>query len=442
MSLSNSSYGDEWFVAREKALGVIPNEKHFEEANEWLEEFKENAIEHCQGWEGDVKCRDKQYEVMLKEVLEKDRRLRAAFPDNVEDVPDAIAIGTARFSARSSLQSVEFLQENGACLDNIIVGTSTIPQAGQGAFASRTIRKGTTITTAPVITLEREQLLLWDTIDDGNETHFNHVGHQLLLNYCYGHEESSLIFFPYSPSVNFINHGIADEANAEIRWSTFPYHKSEWLNGTLQEAKDRTSTGLLFDIVATKNIRRGEEVLLYYGHDWEEKWNQHVQGWGMTNFTHYNHGIPTTTDYNHAGKDEQVRTHEEQKTNPYPEHIMTKCHFDPPENCSPSKESHDGIKCRSRWVLTFQELELHPCIIQSRQSFEGMDWYNATVEIGGSANATRYLVEYVPRYAIKFVDRPYTRDQYAKGAFRQLIGLGDDLLPDHWKDLRKKKDEA
>ena len=80
---------------------MIPNEKHFEEANEWLEEFKEDAIEHCQGWEGDVKCRDKQYEVMLKEVLEKDRRLRAAFPDNVEDVPDAIAIGTARFSARS-----------------------------------------------------------------------------------------------------------------------------------------------------------------------------------------------------------------------------------------------------------------------------------------------------------------------------------------------------
>lgn len=104
------------------------------------------------------------------------------------------------------------------------------------------------ITTTPVITLEREQLQLWEEVDGDDDVgvHIKQeekvmemVGHQLLLNYCYGHVNSSLILFPYSPTVNCINHGSIEKANAEIRWSSYPYHKGEWLNNlSIKEMKE------------------------------------------------------------------------------------------------------------------------------------------------------------------------------------------------------------
>ena len=47
-----------------------------------------------------------------------------------------------------------------------------------------------------------------------------------LLNFCFGHEDSELLFVPYSPVVNFINHG-GRKPNAEIRWPKDS--ANEWL---------------------------------------------------------------------------------------------------------------------------------------------------------------------------------------------------------------------
>jgi hypothetical protein len=105
------------------------------------------------------------------------------------------------------------------------------------------------------------------------------LGYQLILNYCYGHPESSLVLFPISFHFGFINHGSKHEANAEIRWSSLPYHKSEWLNLTLEDIKRHGNTRLLIDIVAIKDIAHGDEILLYYGEAWERKWEQHIAKW-------------------------------------------------------------------------------------------------------------------------------------------------------------------
>ena len=59
-----------------------------------------------------------------------------------------------------------------------------------------------------------------DVLADGETT-----GHQLLLNYCYGHPGSSLLLYPHAPTVNFVNHGGAGRSNAELRWSEHPYHE-------------------------------------------------------------------------------------------------------------------------------------------------------------------------------------------------------------------------
>ncbi|KAL3778141.1 hypothetical protein ACHAW5_003149 [Stephanodiscus triporus] len=452
------SYGEEWFEAREDKLGIVPHDDHYVEADELLREF---SLGHGRAAADDDPPDDgrvAEYEILLSDALEKDRRLRAALPDDVRDVPAAAEMGAARFSARDSIRSLDWLAENGACLDNIVVGTSTLPQAGRGAFATRSIGKGMRITTTPVLTLEREDLYLWEIVDErtegeeveggtddaGEEIFEDLVGHQLLLNYCYGHVNSSLLFYPYAPSVNFINHGGVRESNAEIRWSTYPYHKSDWLDSTLEEMKDRKRTGLMFDIIATRDLRRGEEILLYYGKDWEESWIRHVKGWmdpegGLVDDTddrpRFNMtdrlGLPTITDFNMVEKYPIVRTMEEQMEDPYPPHVMTVCCFDPPEDCVASTKTSHG-RCRSRWKKTYKALLVFPCTIMSRQSIGGMDWYSA---LGGESEDKTHLVEYMPRTAVIFTDRPYTKDQYARGVFRHEVGLPDGMVPPHWMDL-------
>lgn len=270
----------------------------------------------------------------------------------------------------------------------------------------------------------------------------------MLLNYCYGHTNSSLLFFPYSPSVNAINHGSVEDSNAEIRWSTYPYHKAEWLDSTLEETKDRLKTGLMFDIIATRDLRRGEEILLYYGKDWEESWHQHVREWpkliqrdddeSTFNMTERLR-LPTIADLNSIGQNPVVRTVEEQLEEPYPSFMMTRCQFEPTEDDCVSPIIEGDFDCRARWGLTTygQDKHSYPCTILNRESIQGMDWYTARIEVQpeGKDETTIYLVEYMPRYAVVFVDKPYAKDQFAHGVFRHEIGLPSGMMPPHWLDL-------
>ena len=129
------NYGDEWFTAREEWIGVIPSKNNYEEADRMIEELFRNVVvdEESQQHHLDPSA----YEVLLKDAEKKDKRLRAAFPDTVEDLHIAKEMGTARFSARTSKQSVEWIDESCVCIDNIVSGTSTIPQAGRGGVHLR-----------------------------------------------------------------------------------------------------------------------------------------------------------------------------------------------------------------------------------------------------------------------------------------------------------------
>ena len=53
--------------------------------------------------------------------------------------------------------------------------------------------------------------------------------------------------------------------NAEVRWSTHPSHKAEWLEMAPREMAILDHTGLMMDMVATRDIEVGEEVYLNYG---------------------------------------------------------------------------------------------------------------------------------------------------------------------------------
>jgi hypothetical protein len=124
---------------------------------------------------------------------------------------------------------IDWLKQNGICLDILSVAPSTLPGVGRGSFSKRAVEKGEVVASTPVVHFDRSELEIVEQSTEHEEKipgAYKHgiqytdkvTGKQLLLNYCFGHPDSNLLLLPFSPGVNFINHN-SDKANAIIRWS-------------------------------------------------------------------------------------------------------------------------------------------------------------------------------------------------------------------------------
>jgi len=201
--------------------------------------------------------------------------------DDTNDDEDEDEATTAPTIAMSD----EWLRNNGVCIDRIRAGPSTIPSAGRGAFATTFLAKGTVVAPAPLLVLQRDDLRLYET--DARQKRFRSVlnlqrpvGHERLLNYCYGHPDSDLLLLPYTPGVGFINHG-GVAPNVAIRWPTTAkdgnsqssgwWHRdpTEWLGLHPLDVLDQSGK-LMMEFVALRDISPGEELLIDYGRDWED----------------------------------------------------------------------------------------------------------------------------------------------------------------------------
>ena len=210
---------------------------------------------------------------------------------------------SARYWADRGKVSLEFLEKEGKCQDHIRPGISTIPHAGRGAFAARDLPKGTVVGYSPLIhiAVRGEQIL--EVVYNGESHHgmdrfeFRDVSHDeeedldeliesasnyknrykkqdLVLNYSFGHRNSTLLLTPYGAMVNYINHKSANDGdgpNVRVQWPErdFVAHKQEWLSKDLNFLRDSTDKiGLSFDYVALRDIKEGEEILMDYGDEW------------------------------------------------------------------------------------------------------------------------------------------------------------------------------
>ena len=201
-------------------------------------------------------------------------------------------------------RSTDWLRENGICLDHIKVGPSTKEHAGRGAFSQRRFQKGALVVATPILQILDRRAMVMKRMKGGVEE----VTEQLILNYCYGHRDSSLLFFPYvsirrkpkqmyvsqsmslkvfhffhvfslqAPFVNFINHDF-QYPNVELRWSRSSQHSIQIQNMSLADLKQLQNTGLVLDLVALRDIEEGEELFLNYGEAWDEAWDAHVRDW-------------------------------------------------------------------------------------------------------------------------------------------------------------------
>lgn len=182
-----------------------------------------------------------------------------------DDIDDTTTIGRvlAKYIG-TNIRSVDWIKENGLCLENIIPKPSTILYAGRGAFAQYMIRKDHVIVPVPMLQIVNKKVL---GLYDNDDVQYSK---QLLENYCFGHSNSTLLLCPNTNAI-LINHcsnrtgfnecNNGNGANAGYRWATsWDKDTSKWLQMPLSEMIYQGGRGLSMEIVATRDIQPGEEV--------------------------------------------------------------------------------------------------------------------------------------------------------------------------------------
>ncbi len=414
-----TEYGDSWFTKREDKFGPIPLRADFEKANEILKKFWEtvDSMKPDDSFAQDL--------LTLTRNLQTREHIRLAIPPNLSEAKRANDVGTAIVSVPNVIKSQEWLEENGICLDNIRSDQSTIVQAGRGAFATRFITKGQTIAPLPLIHMDRDRFRIYE--ENLETQRYDYEEEQLMLNYCYGHTNSSLVAFPYSPITNFVNHNFNHTAiNAEVRWSDSKYHKADWLDKTVEEIIAEPYAGLMLEFVALRDIEEGEEIFINYGKEWEDAWNKHIKEWKPPKH-------PDHAPLYHLNSAKKILTVEEQKATPYPQEVMTVCFM--------NAGVMDSTDLSVRWsdysinAINAAIRDAFTCRITSRRD-TGEGYYEVTAFASDyEESGTEVVVVDVPRHAIEFIYDSYESDQHLKGAFRHLISIPDDIFPAKWLNL-------
>ena len=397
-------------------------------------------------------------------------RLRGALPNTIADLQRAAKIGSATHSLPNFIRTKEWLDANGKCMDNIRPGLSSIPQAGRGAFANRFVSAGNVVLPLPLIHLNRSILDMYDLRDDPSHEgrllkSKKPTGKQLLINYCFGHPDSSLLLYPYSMMSNYINHASGDRiANVKLQWISDEgnmggYHHPEWFEEDPATVLSHSKAGLLLEAIALVDIQEGEEILLDYGVAWDQAWEKHVVSW--RSHEKRDGSQPHRYVYPHEFNREEaiIRTEEEIKERPYPTNLSVGCFhlhrysdsLNPIEQ-RPIRRNGPPVEGRA-----WQEGEpyggdaayIRPCRVLERKYVgsgdDETDEYLYTVlldtdESESDEEMTDRLLFDVPRRGMKFIDLPYQSDQNLKAAFRHEIGLPNHIWPEKWKDLKDTAD--
>lgn len=210
--------------------------------------------------EGNLLVPEGVFSDLVVSLLPQNRTEFVKLTDGIEEFEELV-----RQIAIKSLDrpTVEEIKAKGICMDNLVPNESTIPSAGQGGFAQRVVRKGAIVAPAFLMQIvDKDALIIYD---DG----MNPIGHQLLMNYCFGHSESSMLLCPNTNAV-LINHCSSrtkecgpDGPNAIVNWASgWDPVSDAWRQKEVEDIAEQSSRGLTFEIVALRDIMPGEEVFI------------------------------------------------------------------------------------------------------------------------------------------------------------------------------------
>mmetsp|Transcript_11650 Transcript_11650/g.21788 ORF Transcript_11650/g.21788 Transcript_11650/m.21788 type:complete len:731 (-) Transcript_11650:289-2481(-) len=344
-------------------------------------------------------------------------------------------------------RSIEWTKENGICLDLVRPGKSTIPHAGQGAFAQGYITKGSIISPGPLLNIRDRNLMKLYNNDD------EVVGEQLLLNYCFSHIKSPLLLCPQTNMI-LMNHcssrkpgqGHCGEngPNAKVQWGTsWDPDTSEWLKLSLEEVVERTANqrrGLSLEVIATRDIHPGEEVLIDYGENWENAYDEHLKNWEppVDDGTY----VPVRTMINNK----DYRTLEELEKNPYPDNIINVCYFynggnDDDEDEDEEDEIVEIEKDGSKYVAEGRidgEDSVYKCELLEKYMVNDKTVYTVRVLY---SDKEHFILTNYPSESISFRMNRYKSDTFLLNAFRHFVEIEDDIFPEQWKVYPLEEDE-
>lgn len=410
----------------------------------------------------------------LSDVWE-DSRAMHAIPSNadmgqIDWLLDSGGTGMQHYN--SSIRSPEWLQENGRCMDNIKDGVSTIPHAGRGAFARRFIPKGGLVAPAPLIQIpNRTSFVVYEEKKErykNNRTRIvpdieKPVHAQLLLNYCFGHRESSVLLCPYGLLTSLINHNSFNNPNAKVVWADDAQMANpEWRQLPVKEWGSLEKAGLSFDFIATRDIAQGEEITIDYGNEWTQAWQEHVQ--------RYESAVPRFRPKEYMSAFERNKRTDQRLPTMYEQEytysnlgVRLFCRreflewngilgFVVGDDGSNSDENDE----EEGKHFDFDDNEVFPCRIRLRKNGEKEDHDDLYVaEIlkdvppsnGGDGEMSNdVVVEAVafglPRAAFYFADEAYQRDHHQPWSFRHDMRIPDDIFPEAWKDTRIRQDNS
>ena len=316
-----------------------------------------------------------------------------------------ISIETREYWLGKSVRSLEWLQKHGKCQDHIKPGLSTIPNAGRGAFASRYLPKGTAVGYSPLI-----------HIGEGGHELLSRT-RELLINYSFSHRSSTLLLTPYGAGVMYINHASKPrQPNVRLQWpkDEMIAHKPNWLSRDVNFLRDTPGTvGLSLEYIALRDILEGEEILMDYGSEWQQAWDDHV-----ANYT----PPEDANNYVHSSQFEinELKTLEELKEEPYPSNLHTLC--------KPSfrKDKQSGRHYFTK-ILREDGQYVH-CHVLER---EPGPLYTVNLTLPTEFVTVHQVTQ--PE-GIDLFDKALSQDFHLAQSFRHYIGIPDDLFPESWKN--------
>jgi hypothetical protein len=350
----------------------------------------------------------------------------------------------------------EWIRSHGKCLETMVPGLSRIPHAGMGGFAQSFVAKGEVVVPAPLVHIMDEDVL--SIYDENGEK----IGDQLVLNYCYGHRDSSLLLCPNTNAV-LINHcGRKSKdcrPNAQMRWSEgWDATSDAWRQETLGSLSKKSFRGLTMDIVAIADILPGDEVLMDYGDEWAMAWESHLKSWiphkysisaKEANDAKVPPDFMISGDLRRIAKDSRLFAGCQfwptkfdtskiwEKTNPKWTNLndteILRLYSEDGSNYVGSYKTHRGMNYWPCSIIRSEDAAHSKYTVRIFQiPFEEEE------ELWDINNLPRFLTNY-SRESIHFFVRKLKGDYYLPGVFRHKIGIPDDVFPEHWKNRKQKE---
>jgi hypothetical protein len=449
-------YGYAYFTSRTDTIGPVPFLKHYKIADQLLHKLKgitNNLYQTNDGSANEISnMKEDSYQLTRSVFNVWGSRVLYAMPNNVTMISDVLQHGgTIQKDYLRSIRNIEYLKTYGACMDHLRVAPShQIPHAGRGVFASRSFMKGSIVATVPLIHIpERNVMTIYEKSkidvnfqqEEPVRNTSNPIHQQLLLNYCFGHEQSTLLLCPYGIVSSLINHAPTEAneefhtpnrsdypvANVQIKWSAQFTKHPEWWSMNITEWAYSYRTGLAFEYVALRHITANEEIFIDYGVEWQNAWEKHVSDWEP---------IQRSVDILNADLDSIIPTEKEWmwqsgdiNINPHAVNLW----------CYNAYRELQGLPAT--------DAVAYPCKAILRQYNNNSNSHSYTAEIMERRQNSDYdscdeildeILWSLPRDAFTYggYNDVYDTNQYVMpSTFRHEIAIPDYLMPRMWKNM-------